>query len=362
MNDHFEADLKEAFTRYAAGVPAESVDHLRRIDYHPRTSRVSPRLTVGAVAGATATAGAIVSVVVLGGAPAAFAGWRPSPTPSARETAAVGASCQTQLSRSPTLPGTAGGAWQPVVSDVRGPFTMTIYQDGTATATCLSGPSFTFVNQSADRGRSAGGSMSMSGTAQGSGQGASSSMIGGNGSGAIPHFGVAHVTSSSQGPYTFVEGQVAAGVIGVTLVRSDGDHVEATTADGWFVAWWPGSQGVTSAEVTTAGGATTQPMTAQPPATQQQPPSTQQQPPSTTQPSTQPPSTQQPSTTPPSAQQPSTQQPSTAPPGPPAGGSCRAAPTGPSRVCSGGGESGARGGPTTGAPPGSDASSSSVAR
>ena len=34
----------------------------------------------------------------------------------------------------------------------------------------------------------------------------------------------------------------------------------ATVADGWFVAWWPGSGSVTSAQVTTAAGTTTEPL------------------------------------------------------------------------------------------------------
>ena len=69
---------------------------------------------------------------------------------------------------------------------------------------------------------------------------------------------VAHFDSDSQGPYTVVEGQVANGVTGVTLLRSDGQTVQATTAKGLFIAWWPGDQTTSSAQVTTAGGVSTQ--------------------------------------------------------------------------------------------------------
>src|SRR5271165_705253 len=52
-----------------------------------------------------------------------------------------------------------------------------------------------------------------------------------------------HLAMSGQQPYTFVQGQVAAGVTGVTLVLSDRSNVQATMAGGSFVAWWPGSAG-----------------------------------------------------------------------------------------------------------------------
>ena len=71
---------------------------------------------------------------------------------------------------------------------------------------------------------------------------------------------VAHLDSGSQGPYTLVEGQVAAGVTAVTLLRTDGRHIQASTGNGWFVAWWPGDLNTTSALVTTATGVTTQPL------------------------------------------------------------------------------------------------------
>jgi len=63
---------------------------------------------------------------------------------------------------------------------------------------------------------------------------------------------------SGQQPYTFVQGQVAAGVTGVTLVLSDRSNVQATMAGGSFVAWWPGSAGATSAQIASSAGVATQ--------------------------------------------------------------------------------------------------------
>ena len=98
-------------------------------------------------------------------------------------------------------------------------------------------------------------------TGSGTGSGASSTIMGGGSeSGGITHMTVAHLDSSSDGPYTLAEGQIQPDVTGVTLVRSDGTDVQATTGGGWFVAWWPGSQDVPSAEVTTPSGTTTEPL------------------------------------------------------------------------------------------------------
>ena len=39
---------------------------------------------------------------------------------------------------------------------------------------------------------------------------------------------------------------------------SDGRAVQATVGNGWFVAWWPGDQGIKSAQLTTPAGVKTQ--------------------------------------------------------------------------------------------------------
>jgi hypothetical protein len=83
----------------------------------------------------------------------------------------------------------------------------------------------------------------------------------GNSSGSVSHLALTHLTANSQGPLTLVEGQIDESVTGVTLVLSDGEHVQATTGNGWLLAWWPGSLDATSAEITTASGTTSQNLT-----------------------------------------------------------------------------------------------------
>ncbi|MGA3148063.1 MAG: hypothetical protein ABSF33_11365 [Acidimicrobiales bacterium] len=256
--NQLESDLSEALSLRASGIPAESGARLRGVDYHPRTSRLSPRLTVGSLAGVAAATGVIASVVIMGGSQPAFAGWSPSPTPtSTRLTSAAGSACQARLAATPALPGAAmDGTWSVAASDVRGPFTLVIYQSGGTDATCLIGPSITIVSRSSEDGGSVSASGSESGTSPG--KATSSITVGGTGTGDIKHFSVAHLDSTSQGPYTVVDGQVDPVVTAVTLLRTGGNPVQASTVNGWFVAWWPGSQDTTSAEITTAVGAATQ--------------------------------------------------------------------------------------------------------
>jgi hypothetical protein len=48
--------------------------------------------------------------------------------------------------------------------------------------------------------------------------------------------------------------QAGDGVSAASLTLEDGSEVTATVQNGWAVAWWPGSQQVTSAELKTASG------------------------------------------------------------------------------------------------------------
>ena len=56
---------------------------------------------------------------------------------------------------------------------------------------------------------------------------------------------------------TLVDGRTGAGVTAVTIERSDGSSVQATVANGWYLAWWPDTVAATNAEVTTASGTST---------------------------------------------------------------------------------------------------------
>jgi hypothetical protein len=254
MTDQLEAELRQAFAARASQVPADAVDRLRRVDYRPRLRRRWP-LTVTALGTASGTAAA-VSVLVLGGAQTAYAGWSATP---AHLTAAQGgttpADCASQL---PTPP----GGWTQVASDVRGPYTMTVYVSGTSLASCFSGPSFTSMQaESTTPGGPQWASVSGSRTASGPGSLVTNSsriqVLAGTD---ISQLLVTQHSQSDNGPYTLAEGRLAPGVSAVTLVLSNGQDVATTTGAGWFVAWWPGSEDVTAAQVTTASGTTTEPL------------------------------------------------------------------------------------------------------
>jgi len=253
MTEQLEVDLREA------------------IDYRPRAGRISPRLKVGSLAGAAVTTGTVISVVVLGGASPAFAGWSAAPTgASAAQTTTADGSCQAQLAQLAAAPAlavpTGASAWTAVATDVRGPFTLVVYQGGEADATCLAGPSMTAVSISTGNRATEWISGSVSSTGTGSGGGSSSvSVARGSGPDDIEQMTTAHLDSTAGGPYTVLDGQVDAAVTGVTLVRSDGENIEASTGGGWFVAWWPGSLDATSAQVTTANGVATEPIDTQAP-------------------------------------------------------------------------------------------------
>ena len=67
-----------------------------------------------------------------------------------------------------------------------------------------------------------------------------------------------HMTTRDGRQLSFAEGRTASDVTGTTLLLDDGTRVRASTANGWFVAWWPGVHDVKSADVTTPGATTTQ--------------------------------------------------------------------------------------------------------
>ena len=191
-----------------------------------------------ALAGASGAAATISSLVLVGGnAQSAFAGWSPSPTPPASgQLTTADAGCQARLAQLPSSSnkGTDGASLVPEVSDVRGPYTITVLGNGTGSdALCITTPD----------GNSALRWILPSGPPVGAGAIAVDQ----------------DSTSARDGqPYTLVEGRAGDGVTGVTLVLGTGDQVTATVANAVFVAWWPGSESVTSAIVTTPTGASTQ--------------------------------------------------------------------------------------------------------
>jgi hypothetical protein len=232
MTDQLEPALRAALQERAAEVPAASVARLHHLDYHPRTRRLRPPVAIGALASAAGTAGAVAIVISLSaGASSAFAGWSPKPTaPAPDQLATAGADCQTQ---SPI-------AGLPLkLADTRGPFTFSVYADSNSSATCINGPGFVAVS----------GNESSAPIAVPAGRILLSS---------------SHTSNRAGAAYSFADGRAGDGVSAVVLTLDDGTQVQATVANGWFVAWWPGAQGAKSAAITTPTGVATQTFPAQP--------------------------------------------------------------------------------------------------
>lgn len=218
MSDRLEDDLREALASRAARVSPEGSARLRAIDYRPR-GRWSPSPPTFGAMGLSGAAAAVGAAVLLGSSAApAFAGWTAKPT-GARPG---------QLATAEQRCGADAGP--PILSDTRGPYTASIYHDG---STCLSGDGIT-INSS--------------------GSGSESESVP---AGSIQLNGAGESDSAGQA-LTMVDGQIGTGVIGVTIVRSDGSSVQATVKNGWYLAWWPGTEHAMTAQVTSAGGTSTQ--------------------------------------------------------------------------------------------------------
>ena len=218
MSDLLELDLREALADRASLINPEASARLRATDYHPRSRSLPSRPMLGALglSGAAAAAGA---AILLGSSAApAFAGWTANPTvPLPGQLAAAEQHCRT-------------GAGTPVLTDARGPYTASIYADG---ATCVQGNGITISSSSGGGGKS-----SIS---------AGTIALGGAGE------------SDSDGhALTMVDGPIGAGVTGVTVTRSDGTAVQATVKNGWYLAWWPGTERAVTAHVTSASATDTQ--------------------------------------------------------------------------------------------------------
>lgn len=213
---------------------------------HPPRRLAVPVSVAAAAAVATTVA---TTAVVVGGSTTAFAGWSAAPTaPVARETAAAQSACLSGATRAqPANQAVRLGqpvnkapvpldALTPVVTDTRGPYTVTIFQGtGGLYASCLTGPGSTVSTR-----------QFVASTAP------------------VPEGQVVvdqvAFRGLGGGTYTLVEGRAGPGVGAVRLVLDDGTTVEATEGNGIFVAWWPGAEGIRTAELATAAGPATQPL------------------------------------------------------------------------------------------------------
>jgi len=207
-----------------------------------------------ALAGATGVVATVSSLVLVGGSEQyAFAGWSASPTtPASGQVSSADTNCKAELAQlGSTNKGTDAASLAPELSDVRGPYTVTVFGDGTQNeALCVSAPGATSLRW-----------IGRSGTPAGPG--------------AIAVDQVSFLARDGQ-PYTLVVGRTGTSVTGVTLSLGDGSNVTTTSGNGLFVAWWPGSQTIASAAVSTATGVTTQTLNlvgpGNPPPTKSSPP------------------------------------------------------------------------------------------
>jgi hypothetical protein len=251
MIEQLESELRSALRARAEDLPAGAGARVRARDYRPRTRDLRPPVAAGVLTTAAAAAAAVLLIDLGPKAPAAFAGWTPAPTQASRAQVAVArGDCTAQLAQLRSRAAQAASqhagtpamlpqleqvsATTPVLTDTRGPFSFVVFNSGGTNASCISGPGFASVTMdSALR--------SPAPTPAGK---------------VVPTFQV-H-TARAGDAYTFVEGRAGAGVTAATLVLSDGSHIQATVQHGWLVAWWPGAARVTSAQVTTGSGTTTQ--------------------------------------------------------------------------------------------------------
>jgi hypothetical protein len=220
MSDQLEQSLRDALSHRAAQLDPDSIARLRAIDYHPRRRRIGKLPAIGAL-GAAGTAAAVAALVTVGSSAApAFAGWKAAPTnPAPGQLAQAAQACGQDLG-------------SPILSDSRGPYTASIYADSTTSDVCLSGN---------------GVSMSSSSTSQAPAS-VAAGQIQSSGGG---------TRDSAGNALTLVDGRTGSGVTAVTIDRSDGSSVQATVANGWYLAWWPGDVAATNAKVTTASGTST---------------------------------------------------------------------------------------------------------
>ena len=220
MPDQLEQSLREALSQRAAQLDPGSIARLRAIDYHPRRRRIRKLPAIGAL-GVTGVAAAVAAIVTLGSSAApAFAGWQPTPgTPAPGQLAQAIQACGKDLG-------------SPVLTDSRGPYTASIYADSTTSDVCLSGNGVSMSSSSTS-------------TAPASVAAGQIQLDGGG------------TRDAAGNALTLVDGPTGAGVTAVTIERSDGSSVQATVANGWYLAWWPGTVTATKAAVTTASGTST---------------------------------------------------------------------------------------------------------
>jgi hypothetical protein len=256
MDTQLEHELRLALAARAGELPSDASRRLLAADYRPRSGLGRPALAAG---GAALAAGAVVAVSLIGletDTPRAFAGWSATPTiPSGEQARRALEACLPRLPTSARVEraeetASAGqqprllreipaGGWHSVLVDSRGPYTVILFvaAHGAAELTCFSGRQ--------PMRAALGGSFAKDPPPP------------------VPVGRISNVSSGSrttppdEGSQHFSQlvGRTGRGVTGVTLRLRNGTRVRASLANGWFLAWWPGTQGGTATEVTTSTAA-----------------------------------------------------------------------------------------------------------
>jgi hypothetical protein len=192
--------------------------------------------TLGAIGAVTA----ILAVLLVGGeTSSAFAGWTADPTaPLTGQIQAAESSCE----HAPSLPSDLTTV-SPSLVDTRGPYTLLVYSDDVTSGLCITGV------RGSDEPPGVGGLSVTDATPV-----APDSIRPGEQGQQI----AISRTSSPTTALSWSVGRVGTNVTAVTLVLDDGSSIEATTANGWYAAWWPGGRAAQTADLTTTSGAATQ--------------------------------------------------------------------------------------------------------
>jgi hypothetical protein len=249
MLNQVEDQLRSVLRERADEVSEEAVARLTLIDFRPRSHSTRARVGVGGLGAIAIAVSATVALFGVGSTrQEAFAAYSTTPTsPAPGQLTAADKSCIKASDRASVQDESlsndfAGslGRWKPVVDDVRGVNVLVVLTaptaSATALATCLTGPDFRpYPSEAA----TAPAPTAVPGTISES-----------NGGGGLD-------SGKVGGRYAeLLEGAAGTGVTRVVLVLSDGIHVRATVAGGYYAAWWPGHAWAVSAEVTTTSGMT----------------------------------------------------------------------------------------------------------
>ncbi|NML53951.1 hypothetical protein HHL19_32350 [Streptomyces sp. R302] len=197
----------------------------------PRARRApSRRLRLGIAAG-TVAAGvcAWTAIGLLAGSDSAYASWTAVPDAvRLSDTTSLAASCEQRLPDGSMGP-VGTGKLSPVLAERRGEITAVMLGNDNSAGVCLDGTDSLMAGRSEVPGLSGGEKLS----------------VAGNGG-----------KTNGEDAARYVYGRVSSDVVKVTVGTSDGRHVTATTANGYFFAWWPSGADPVEAEAFNSAGVT----------------------------------------------------------------------------------------------------------